>query len=42
MAQLIDRVPSELALKVGYFGNAAGAAEALRRLSRVSTKRWCG
>ena len=42
MAQLIDRMPSELALKVGYFGNAAGAAEALRRLSRVSTKRWCG
>ena len=33
MAQLIDRVPSELALKVGYFGKAAGAADALRRLS---------
>jgi 5,10-methylenetetrahydromethanopterin reductase len=33
MAELVDRVPAALALKVGYFGNAAGAAEALRRLS---------
>jgi hypothetical protein len=26
-------VPAELLLKVGYFGKAAGAAEALRKLS---------
>jgi alkanesulfonate monooxygenase SsuD/methylene tetrahydromethanopterin reductase-like flavin-dependent oxidoreductase (luciferase family) len=31
---LIDLVPSELLLKVGYFGRPAGAAAALRELSR--------
>jgi alkanesulfonate monooxygenase SsuD/methylene tetrahydromethanopterin reductase-like flavin-dependent oxidoreductase (luciferase family) len=31
---LVDEVPAELALRVGYFGKPAGAADALRRLSR--------
>lgn len=34
MQELVDGVPPELASRVGYFGRAAGAAEALRRLSR--------
>jgi hypothetical protein len=33
LAQLVDSVPKDLLLKVGYFGPATGAAEALRRLS---------
>ncbi|MBV9546546.1 MAG: LLM class flavin-dependent oxidoreductase [Chloroflexi bacterium] len=32
--QLVDAVPSELALKVGYFGKPAGAAKALQHLSQ--------
>jgi alkanesulfonate monooxygenase SsuD/methylene tetrahydromethanopterin reductase-like flavin-dependent oxidoreductase (luciferase family) len=32
--QLVDAVPAELALKVGYFGKPAGAAKALRHLSQ--------
>lgn len=31
--QLVDAVPPELALKVGYFGKPSGAAAALKRLS---------
>jgi alkanesulfonate monooxygenase SsuD/methylene tetrahydromethanopterin reductase-like flavin-dependent oxidoreductase (luciferase family) len=34
VAQLVDALPTELMLKVGYFGRAEGAAEALERLSR--------
>jgi alkanesulfonate monooxygenase SsuD/methylene tetrahydromethanopterin reductase-like flavin-dependent oxidoreductase (luciferase family) len=34
LTQLVDRVPEELLLRVGYFGKPAGAAEALRALSR--------
>jgi 5,10-methylenetetrahydromethanopterin reductase len=34
MAEMVDAVPTELALRVGYFGRPTGAAEALRRLSR--------
>jgi 5,10-methylenetetrahydromethanopterin reductase len=30
---LVDEVPKELLVKVGYFGPAAGAAEAMKRLS---------
>ena len=33
MPQLVDLVPPELLLKVGYFGKPAGAAQALRQLS---------
>lgn len=33
VAELADQVPPELLLKVGYFGKAAGAAAAMRRLS---------
>jgi hypothetical protein len=33
-SELADAVPAELLLKVGYFGKPAGAADALRRLSR--------
>jgi hypothetical protein len=31
--ELVDSVPPELALRVGYFGKPAGAAAALQRLS---------
>jgi alkanesulfonate monooxygenase SsuD/methylene tetrahydromethanopterin reductase-like flavin-dependent oxidoreductase (luciferase family) len=34
VSDLLDEVPSELLLRVGYFGKPAGAADALRRLSR--------
>ena len=34
MDELVDRVPPELALRVGYFGTPDGAAAALRELSR--------
>ena len=34
VAELVDAVPPELLLTVGYFGPAAGAAAALRRLAR--------
>jgi alkanesulfonate monooxygenase SsuD/methylene tetrahydromethanopterin reductase-like flavin-dependent oxidoreductase (luciferase family) len=34
LAALVDEVPAEMLLRVGYFGRAAGAPEALRRLSR--------
>ena len=34
LAELVDELPEELLRTVGYFGRAAGAAEALRRLSR--------
>jgi alkanesulfonate monooxygenase SsuD/methylene tetrahydromethanopterin reductase-like flavin-dependent oxidoreductase (luciferase family) len=34
LAELVDAVPSELLLKVGYFGRPEGAAEALKRLSK--------
>jgi alkanesulfonate monooxygenase SsuD/methylene tetrahydromethanopterin reductase-like flavin-dependent oxidoreductase (luciferase family) len=34
LTELVDRVPRELLLRVGYFGKSAGAAEALRSLSR--------
>jgi alkanesulfonate monooxygenase SsuD/methylene tetrahydromethanopterin reductase-like flavin-dependent oxidoreductase (luciferase family) len=34
MSKLVDTVPRELLLKVGYFGHPAGAAEAFRKLSR--------
>jgi len=33
-AELVDGVPKELLLKVGYFGPASGAAEAMQRLSQ--------
>jgi alkanesulfonate monooxygenase SsuD/methylene tetrahydromethanopterin reductase-like flavin-dependent oxidoreductase (luciferase family) len=33
MAELVDRVPPELLLRVGYFGRPDGAAEAMRKLS---------
>jgi len=33
VADLVDRVPPELLLKVGYFGKPAGAARAMRELS---------
>jgi alkanesulfonate monooxygenase SsuD/methylene tetrahydromethanopterin reductase-like flavin-dependent oxidoreductase (luciferase family) len=33
LQELADLVPAELLLKVGYFGRAAGAAEAMRKLS---------
>jgi alkanesulfonate monooxygenase SsuD/methylene tetrahydromethanopterin reductase-like flavin-dependent oxidoreductase (luciferase family) len=33
LSDLVDRVPPELLLKVGYFGKPAGAAAALRELS---------
>jgi alkanesulfonate monooxygenase SsuD/methylene tetrahydromethanopterin reductase-like flavin-dependent oxidoreductase (luciferase family) len=33
IAQLVDSLPKDLLLKVGYFGPAAGAAEAMQRLS---------
>ena len=33
-SELVDRMPADLLLKVGYFGNAAGAAKALQRLSQ--------
>jgi 5,10-methylenetetrahydromethanopterin reductase len=32
--ELVDAVPGELLLSVGYFGSASGAPEAFRRLSR--------
>jgi alkanesulfonate monooxygenase SsuD/methylene tetrahydromethanopterin reductase-like flavin-dependent oxidoreductase (luciferase family) len=32
--ELVDRVPPDLALRVGYFGKPAGAAAALRHLSQ--------
>ena len=34
LADLVDTVPSELLLRVGYFGHPSGAAEALRSQSR--------
>jgi alkanesulfonate monooxygenase SsuD/methylene tetrahydromethanopterin reductase-like flavin-dependent oxidoreductase (luciferase family) len=34
LRELVDSVPQDLLLKVGYFGRAAGAAEAMRRLSQ--------
>jgi alkanesulfonate monooxygenase SsuD/methylene tetrahydromethanopterin reductase-like flavin-dependent oxidoreductase (luciferase family) len=34
VAELVDALPKELLLKVGYFGRAAGAAEAFRRLAQ--------
>jgi alkanesulfonate monooxygenase SsuD/methylene tetrahydromethanopterin reductase-like flavin-dependent oxidoreductase (luciferase family) len=34
IAELVDGVPEELLLKVGYFGRPSGAAEAMKRLSR--------
>jgi hypothetical protein len=34
LTALVDLVPSELLLRVGYFGKPAGAAAALRSLSR--------
>jgi alkanesulfonate monooxygenase SsuD/methylene tetrahydromethanopterin reductase-like flavin-dependent oxidoreductase (luciferase family) len=34
VSDLVDLVPTELLLKVGYFGKASGAAAALRDLSR--------
>jgi alkanesulfonate monooxygenase SsuD/methylene tetrahydromethanopterin reductase-like flavin-dependent oxidoreductase (luciferase family) len=34
MAELVELVPAELALKVGYFGKASGAAAALGKLSK--------
>ena len=34
LADLVDRVPSELLLRVGYFGHPSGAAEALRSQSQ--------
>ena len=33
LADLIDRVPKDLLSKVGYFGPASGAADAMKRLS---------
>jgi alkanesulfonate monooxygenase SsuD/methylene tetrahydromethanopterin reductase-like flavin-dependent oxidoreductase (luciferase family) len=32
-AQLVDGIPTDLLLKVGYFGRPSGAAEAMKRLS---------
>jgi hypothetical protein len=34
MSELVDAVPAELLLKVGYFGHPEGAAAALKRLSQ--------
>jgi alkanesulfonate monooxygenase SsuD/methylene tetrahydromethanopterin reductase-like flavin-dependent oxidoreductase (luciferase family) len=34
VAELVDALPKELLLRVGYFGRAAGAAEAFRRLAQ--------
>jgi alkanesulfonate monooxygenase SsuD/methylene tetrahydromethanopterin reductase-like flavin-dependent oxidoreductase (luciferase family) len=34
MADLAERVPTDLLRKVGYFGRPSGAAEAMRRLSQ--------
>ena len=34
ISELVDDVPKDLLLKVGYFGRSAGAAEAMQRLSR--------
>ncbi len=34
ISELVDAVPDELMLRVGYFGQPAGAAEAMRSLSR--------
>ena len=34
VAELVDLVPAELLLKIGYFGRASGAAAALARLAR--------
>jgi alkanesulfonate monooxygenase SsuD/methylene tetrahydromethanopterin reductase-like flavin-dependent oxidoreductase (luciferase family) len=34
VSELIDSVPAQLLLKVGYFGRGSGAADALRRLSQ--------
>ena len=34
IAELVDAVPNELLLRVGYFGHPSGAAAALRSLSR--------
>ena len=34
LADLVDELPPELLLGVGYFGRAAGAAAALQRLAR--------
>jgi alkanesulfonate monooxygenase SsuD/methylene tetrahydromethanopterin reductase-like flavin-dependent oxidoreductase (luciferase family) len=34
LGDLVDGVPPELALRVGYFGRPAGAADALQKLSR--------
>jgi alkanesulfonate monooxygenase SsuD/methylene tetrahydromethanopterin reductase-like flavin-dependent oxidoreductase (luciferase family) len=34
MSELVDDVPEELLRKVGYFGHASGAADALRELSK--------
>jgi 5,10-methylenetetrahydromethanopterin reductase len=34
LSELVDAVPSELLLRVGYFGHPSGAAAALRSLSR--------
>jgi alkanesulfonate monooxygenase SsuD/methylene tetrahydromethanopterin reductase-like flavin-dependent oxidoreductase (luciferase family) len=34
VSDLVDEVPTELLLQVGYFGRAEGAAQAMRRLSQ--------
>lgn len=34
LTDLVDRLPAELLARVGYFGRASGAAEAVRRLSQ--------
>jgi alkanesulfonate monooxygenase SsuD/methylene tetrahydromethanopterin reductase-like flavin-dependent oxidoreductase (luciferase family) len=34
MAELVEALPAELLLRVGYYGHPSGAAEALRRLSQ--------
>jgi hypothetical protein len=33
-SQLVDAAPADLLLGIGYYGRAAGAADALQRLSR--------
>jgi alkanesulfonate monooxygenase SsuD/methylene tetrahydromethanopterin reductase-like flavin-dependent oxidoreductase (luciferase family) len=34
IAELVDSVPKDLLLEVGYFGRPSGAGEAMKRLSR--------
>jgi hypothetical protein len=34
LAELVDALPAELLLRVGYYGRADGAAAALKRLSQ--------